>query len=96
MFSRTFENAMASQSLGKVLSCGIEMTKDIVAELICNDSELFKEIGLHDKNHRIMLMKKIVFSFISIKGKHRCRSVNYEESSLTRHKKTKEIIFKHE
>ena len=36
-----------------------------------------------------------VFHFISLKGKHFCRTKNIEDKSLVRHKNTKEILFKH-
>jgi hypothetical protein len=75
---------------------GIEFVKEIVAEILCNHSVLLGEVAMHDKIHRIILSKKIVFSFTTIKGKHLCRSVNIEKNSLSRHKKTKEILFKHE
>jgi hypothetical protein len=79
-----------------VLQLGIEFTKEIVAEIIINHRDLFEELTFHDKTHKITILKKIVFSFISIKGKHVCRCVNSEQNSLIRHKKTKEVIFKHE
>ena len=89
---------MAKESLSKVLSYGIEITKDIVAELLCNTSmsDLLKEVSLHDEHHRVNMLRKIVFSFISMKGKHMCRSVNMEQTALIRHKNTKQILFKHE
>ena len=89
---------MAKESLSKVLSYGIEITKDIVAELLCNTSmsDLLKEVSSHDEHDRVNMLRKIVFSFISMKGKHMCRSVNMEQTILIRHKNTKQILFKHE
>ena len=75
---------------------GIELTKEIVAEILCSHSELLEEISYHDKSHKAGLVKKIVFSFLSIKGKHLCRTTNIEQNSLSRHKKTKAVLFKHE
>lgn len=95
-FLRLFENAISEQGISTVLRQGIEITNEIVAELLCTDSDLFREISLHDKQHKVIILKKIVFSFISIKGKHQCRTVNVEKNTLIRHKKTKEIIFRHE
>ena len=70
----------------------------MVAELLCNTSmsDLLKEVSLHDEHHRVNMLRKIVFSFISMKGKHMCRSVNMEQTTLIRHKNTKQILFKHE
>ena len=48
------------------------------------------------RNYRKRVDGKIVFSFISMKGKHMCRSVNMEQTTLIRHKNTKQILFKHE
>ena len=96
MFLRTFENAVAKESLPKVLSYGVEITKEIVAEILANMSDLLQEISLHDEHHRVNMLRKIVFSFISMKGKHMCRSVNMEQTTLIRHKNTKQILFKHE
>ena len=90
MFLRTFENAVAKESLPKVLSYGVEITKEIVAEILANMSDLLQEISLHDEHH------KIVFTFISMKGKHLCRNINLEKVALIRHKNTKQILFKHE
>ena len=89
---------MAKESLSKVLSYGIEITKDIVAELLCNTSmsDLLKEVSLHDEHHRVNMLRKIVFSFISMKGKHIYRNVNIEENTLIQHKSTKQILFKDE
>jgi len=78
-----------------ILKLGLEITKEIV-EVLCNHPDLLEEIGFHDQNHKLILLKKIVFGFVSIKGKHLCKSVNIEENSLLRHKKTKEILFSHE
>jgi hypothetical protein len=33
---------------------------------------------------------------VTIKGKHLCRSINIEQNSLVWHKKTKDVLFKHE
>jgi hypothetical protein len=75
---------------------GMELVKEIAAEIICNNSELLEEVAMHDKMHKIVLLKKIIYSFTSTKGKHLCRVLNSEQNSLSRHKKTKEILFKHE
>ena len=87
---------LLQKNLSKVLSYGVEITKDIVAELLCNMSDLLKEISLHDEHHRANMLTKIVFSFISLKGKHMCRNVNVEQNTLIRHRSTKQILFKHE
>ena len=50
MFLRTFENAVAKESLPKVLSYGVEITKEIVAEILANMSDLLQEISLHDEH----------------------------------------------
>ena len=91
-----FENAVASKTLADVLKCGIEITKEIVAEILCSHPQLLQEISLHDQKHKVVLIKKIVFCFLTIKGKHLCRNVNVEENTLIRHTKTKEILFKHQ
>ena len=72
------------------------MTKEIVAEILCSCPELLGEIGLHDKNHQVTVIRKILFCFLSVKGKHLCKNANLEENSLIRHKKIKEVLFKHE
>jgi hypothetical protein len=87
---------MKQKSLQEVLSMGMELVKEIVAEIICKNSELLEKVAMHDKMHRIGLLKKIVYSFTSMKGKHLCRNLNSEQNSLSRHQKTKEILFKHE
>jgi hypothetical protein len=87
---------MKNKSLHEVLKLGIELTKEIVAEILCNHCDMFEEVTFHDKTHKITLLKKIVFSFISIKGKHLCRTVNSEQNSLIRHLKTKQVFFQHE
>jgi len=83
-------------SVQKVLSLAVEMTKDIVAEILCYPNDLFTDIALHDPYHKMSLIQKIVFSFISIKGKHVCKMSNIERNTLVRHKNTKEILFRHE
>jgi len=87
---------MKAKSLDQVLGLGIELTKEIVSEILCTHCELFEEVALHDKSHKVSLLKKIVFNFISIKGKHLCRTINCEQNSLVRHTKTKEVLFLHE
>ena len=96
IFLRTFENAVAKESLPKVFSYGVEITKEIVAEILANMSDLLQEISLHDEHHRVNLLNKIMFTFISMKGKHLCRNINLEKVALIRHKNTKQILFKHE
>jgi len=87
---------MKTKKLHQILKISIEMMTDIVAEILCSHAELLEEISLHDQKHKVSLMKKIVFSFLFIKGRHLCKSTNIEENSLTRHQKTKEVLFKHE
>ena len=87
---------MGKDSLANVLKKGVELTKEIVAEILSTDSDLLTEIGMHDQYHRLNMIKSIVFSFISIKGKQLCRSENIDNSTMIRHKNTKEVIFKHE
>jgi hypothetical protein len=84
------------QDVGKILMLGIKITNEIAAEILCSHSELLQEVALHDPNHKAILVKKIVFSFITIKGKHLCRTQNIEQNSLSRHQNTKEVLFKHE
>jgi len=74
----------------------VEFTNEVVAEILVSNEDLLSEISFHDPLHKAQLIKKIVFTFIVIKGKHLCRSVNIEENSLVRHKNTKTILFKHE
>jgi hypothetical protein len=64
------------KGIKEILLLGIELTHDIVSELLCSHSEVLEEIGLHDKHHHVVLLKKIVFSFVNIKGKHICRTAN--------------------
>jgi hypothetical protein len=90
------ENALKTQSVSEILMLGIEITNEIVAEVLCSHNELLEEIALHDVQHKAVLVKKIVFSFITIKGKHICRTFNIEQNSLIRHHNTKTVLFKHE
>jgi hypothetical protein len=80
----------------EILMLGIEITNEIVAEILCSHPEMLEEIKMHNKNHQVILLKKVVFSFVTIKGKHLCRSINIEQNSLVRHQKTKDVLFKHE
>ena len=52
------------QNLSKVLRYGVEITKDIVAELLCNTSDLLIEISLHDEHIKANMLKKW-YSFLS-------------------------------
>jgi hypothetical protein len=79
-----------------MLVLGIELTNEIVAEILVSHTELLEELCVHDPSHKPILMKKIVFSFITIKGKHLCRTFNIEENSMIRHQYTKTVLFKHE
>ena len=72
------------------------MVKEIVSEICCESPNLLKEVDMHEKGHKLAMLKRIVFSFISLKGKHTCRTYNREKNSMSRHGKTKEIIFKNE
>lgn len=94
--NRTFENALQTLDVQKVFSMAVEMMKDIVSEILCDENELFLDIAAHDPQHKMLMLKKIVFSFIAIKGRHFCRTTNVQQKSLVRHKNTKEILFKHE
>lgn len=94
--NQTLENALKTLSVQKVFSLAVEMTNDIVSEILCDNNDLFLEIAAHDPYHKMSIMKKIVFSFIALKGKHFCKNKNIEQKSLVRHKKTKEILFSHE
>ncbi len=42
---------------------GIEFVEEIVAEILSYHSTLLEEVAIHHKIHRILLLKKIVFSF---------------------------------
>jgi len=90
------ENALKNKPVNEVLSLGLEITNEIVAEILASHSELLQEIGIHDQNHQPILMKKIVFSFITMKGKHLCRTFNIEQNTMIRHSNTKTVLFKHE
>jgi len=90
------EHALKEKPIQEILSLGLEITKEIVAEILVSHEELLAEIAMHDPVHKANLMKKIVFSFITIKGKHLCKTVNIEENSLTRHQSKKNVLFKHE
>lgn len=89
-------SALEKENLCNVLKLGKHLTNEIVAEILSSDCDLFNEIALHDNQHRLKLIKTIVFSFISLKGKHLCRTQNIESSTLIRHKNTKEVLFRHE
>lgn len=93
---KTFTNALKSLPLQQVLGLAVEMTKDIVAEILSEPNEFFSEIAAHDPHHKMLLMKKIVFHFISLKGKHFCKTKNIEAKKLLRHRNTKEVLFNHE
>jgi hypothetical protein len=90
------ENALQNKTIREVLILGVELTNEIVAEILASQSELLQEIRIHDQNHQPILMKKIVFSFVTMKGKHLCKTFNIEQNSLIRHSNTKTVLFKHE
>ena len=77
-------------------SFGNDLTTEILSELVLSGSPVLNEIDLHDKTHKLGLIKRIIFSFICIKGKHLSRSFNKEGNSMIRHSNTKRIIFSHE
>jgi hypothetical protein len=87
---------LKTKCLKDILILGVEITNEIVAEILCSYPETLQEIALHDTAHQALLMKKIVFSFVTMKGKHLCRTANVEQNSLIRHKNTKTVLFKHE
>ena len=59
----------------KGLNSGDSLIKKIVFDLLCQDSNsVLAEIEDHNKIHKVVLMESIVFSFITIKGKHTCRT----------------------
>ena len=93
---RAFDFSIKEKSLSQILNFGASLTNNILSEILCSNSSLLHEIDCHDKGHKVKLMKRIIFSFTSIKSKHLCRSKNKEINSLIRHSKTKEIHFKHE
>ena len=94
--NRTFENALKTLKVQQVLRMAVEMMKDIVSEILCDENEFFMEIAAHDPEHKLAILKKIVFSFISMKGKYICNSTNVQQNSLLRNKLTKQILFRHE
>ena len=94
--NRTLENALKTLKVQQVLSMAEEMMKDIVSEILCDENEFFMEIAAHDLQHKLVMLKKIVFSFISMKGKYICKSTNVQQNSLLRNKLTKQILFRHE
>ena len=55
---------LLQKNLSKVLSYGVEITKDIVAELLCNMSDLLKEISLHDKHQRVNMLKNGILVYL--------------------------------
>ncbi len=85
------EKAIQNKTIKEVLILGVESTNKIVAEILASQSELLQEIHIHDQNHQPILMKKIVFSFVTMKGKHFCKTFNIEQNS-----NTKTVLFKHE
>jgi hypothetical protein len=74
----------------------IELTNEITAEILATHGELLEEISIHDGNHKAILIKKPVLCFMTIKGKHLCRSLNIEQNTLSRHQNTRAVLFKHE
>lgn len=94
--NKALDVALSKDNICDVLKCSVQLTNEIVSEILSSESTVLEEISLHDKYHRLKMLKTIVFSFISIKGKHLCRSQNIEDSTLIRHRNTKQIIFKHE
>ena len=96
MSNRAYDFSVKQEGLSKTLNFGDTLLSNILSEILSHNSDLFSEIDLHDKKHKITLMKRIIFCFICIKGKHACRTWNKENNSLIRHSRTKEVIFKHE
>ena len=94
--NKVLASALEKDSLCNVLKCGKSITNEIVAEILSSETNLLQEIALHDQQHRLKLLKIIVFSFISLKGKHLCRTENIKCSTLIRHKNTKQVLFLHE
>ena len=94
--NRALDSALKQSTLCDVLKCGKNITNEIVAEILSSESTILQEIVLHDEEHRLRLLKTIVFSFISLKGKHLCSTHNIESSTMTRHKNTKQVLFLHE
>lgn len=90
------ELALENKSLGELLKCGVHITNEIVSEILCSQCDLLQEICLHDADHRTKQLKKIVFTFVSLKAKHLCRTKNIETSTMIRHNNTKQVIFMHE
>jgi len=88
--------ALETQTIKQILIAGLEVTKEIVAEILTAREELLEEIAIHDQNHKAILIKRIVFSFVTIKSKHLCRTFNIEQNSLIRHQNTKTVLFQHE
>ena len=83
-------------TLCDVLKCGKNITNEIVAEILSSENTILQEIALHDEQHRLRLLKTVVFSLISLKGKHLCRTQNIESSTMARHTNTKQVLFLHE
>ena len=95
MANRGFDLATKSQVIYSP-NFGGNLTDEIVSEILCKNSDVLSDLDLHDKTHKVKLMKRAIFSFIAIKGKHLCRNFNRENNSLKRHGKMKEVIFSHE
>ena len=90
------ESALAKDNLCTVLKSAVNLTKNIIAEIFVSNTDLLSEVGLHDEKHRLNMVKTVVFTMISLKGKDLYRTTNIETSTMIRHKNTKEVIFKHE
>ena len=60
------DSAIKAKGLKDILILGIEITHEIVAEILCSHHEVLGEIAMHDKAHKVILLKKIVFSFVTI------------------------------
>jgi hypothetical protein len=52
------ETALETQTLPEILMLGIQLTNEIVAEILYSHAELLEEVGLHDPSHKAVLVRK--------------------------------------
>jgi DNA primase large subunit len=52
------ETALETQTLPEILMLGIQLTNEIVAEILYSHAELLEEVGLQDPSHKAVLVRK--------------------------------------
>jgi len=50
--------ALETQTIKQILIAGLEVTKEIVAEILTAHEELLEEIATHDQKHKAILILK--------------------------------------